>query len=173
MIVDIYELVSEIESSRLDHHFDNLPYSFNQSNRTKLKDASDLEVFDLVRKVYEITIIYRSDRSDGDAKLEYRKYDNGEIISFTDTELKIFDSLDWRRLSHNLKAHVYDVIWLCNKNHEAAKIAAEEYYILYLEWFDKEHWVQCVDYINRAIELAAKIGSNDKKNIFWLEFILM
>lgn len=166
MIVDIYELVSEIESSRLDHHFDNLPYSFNQSNRTKLKDASDLEVFDLVRKVYEITIIYRSDRIDGDTKLEYRKYDNGEIISFTDTELKIFGSLDWRRLSHNLKAHVYDVIWLCNKNHEAAKIAAEEYYILYLEWFDKEHWVQCVDYINRAIELAAKIGSNDKKNIF-------
>ena len=166
MIVNIYELVSEIESSRLDHHWDNLPYSFNQSNRAKLEDTFDLEVFDLFMKAYGITIIYRSDQRDSNSKLEYRKYGDEGLIPFTDTELKVFNSLDWIRLSHNLKAHIYDVIWLCNKNYEAAKITAEEYYVLYLEWFDEEHWVQCVDYINRSIELAAKIGSNDKKENF-------
>lgn len=164
--MNIYELVSEIESSQLEHHWDNLPYSFNQSNRAKLEDPFDLEIFDLFMKTYGIKIIYRNNQKDRDSNLEYQKYDNEALIPFKDTELKIFNNLNWKRLSHNLKAHVYDVIWLCNKNYEAAKIAIEEYYVLYLKWFDKEHWVQCVDYINRAIKLATKIGSNDKKEYF-------
>ena len=72
--MNIYELICEIDSSKTDHHWDNLPYSFNQSNRAKLEDAFDIEVFDLVRKAYGITIIYRSDRRKDDAKLEYRIY---------------------------------------------------------------------------------------------------
>ena len=68
VIVDFYELVREINSSRLDHHWDDLPYSFNQLNRAKLENAFDLEVFDLVMKAYGITIIYRSDRRDSDTK---------------------------------------------------------------------------------------------------------
>lgn len=39
----------------------------------------------------------------------------------------------------------------------------EEYGKLYREWFDEVNWVQCVDYISRAIELAAKMGLDDKK----------
>lgn len=70
------------------------------------------------------------------------------------------------RLPHNLKAHIYDVIWLCNHMYEAANIATEEYYELYHEWFDEVNWVQCIDYISRAIELAAKLGRNDKKEGF-------
>lgn len=167
--MNIYELVSEIESSRLDHHWDNLPYSFNQLNRSKLEDVFDLEVFDLVMKAYGIKIIYRLDQRDSATKLEYRKYGDEGLIPFTDTELTVFNSLDWTRLPHNLKAHIYDVSWLCNHRHEAAKTAAEEYYELYHEWFDEEHWVQCVDYISRAVELAAKIGINDKKEDFLTE----
>lgn len=168
-IVNIYELISEIESSRLDHHWDNLPYSFDQLNRSKLEDVFDLEVFDLVLKAYGIKIIYRLDQRDSATKLEYRKYGDEGLIPFTDTELKVFNSLDWTRLPHNLKAHIYDVIWLCNHRHEAAKTATEEYYELYQEWFDEEHWVQCVDYISRAVELAAKIGIKDKKEDFLTE----
>ncbi len=83
--MDIYELVSEIESSRLDHHWDDLPYSFNQSNRAKLEDTFDLEAFDLFKKAYGITIIYRSDQRDSNSKLEYRKYGDEGLIPFTDT----------------------------------------------------------------------------------------
>lgn len=164
--MNFYELISEIDSSRLDHHWDNLPYSFNKANRAKLEDAFDVEVFDLIGKAYGITIIYRSDRTKDNAKLEYRKYGDEGIIPFTDSELKVFNNLDWARLPHVLKAHVYDVIWLCNHKYEAARIAAEEYYELYHEWFDEVNWVQCVDYMSRAIELAAKIGINDKKEKF-------
>ena len=167
--MNIYELICEIDSSKTDHHWDNLPYSFNQSNRAKLEDAFDIEVFDLVRKAYGITIIYRSDRRKDDAKLEYRIYGEEGIIPFTDTELKVLDSLDWTRLPHNLKAHVNDVIWLCNHKYQAAERAAEEYYESYHEWFDEEDWVQCVDYISRAIELVAKLGINDKKDNFLTE----
>ena len=167
--MNIYELICEIDSSKTDHHWDNLPYSFNQSNRAKLEDAFDIEVFDLVRKAYGITIIYRSDRRKDDAKLEYRIYSEEGIIPFTDTELKVLDSLDWTRLPHNLKAHVNDVIWLCNHKYEAAETAAEEYYKSYHEWFDEVDWVQCVDYISRAIELVAKLGINDKKDKFLTE----
>ena len=124
--MNFYELISEIESSRPDHHWDNLPYSFNQLNRTKLEDAFDIELFDLVRKAYGITIIYRSDQREGDAKLEYRKNGDEEINPFSETELKVFDSLDWTRLPCNLKAHINDVIWLCNHKSKAAKTAAEE-----------------------------------------------
>ena len=91
------------------------------------------------------------------------------LIPFTDTEMKVFNNLDWTRLPHDLKAHIYDVIWLCNRKYEAAKTAAEEYYVLYHEWFDEVNWVQCVDYISRSIELAAKIGNNDKKEEFLSE----
>lgn len=164
-----YELVNEIESSSIDQHWDNLPYSFNQSNRAKLEDDFDLEVFDLVMKAYEIEINFNSDRSHLDEKIEFRKYGDEKITPFTDTELKIFDSLDWTRLSHNLKAHIYDVIWLCNHKYEAAETATEEYHELYQKWFDEVHWVQCVDYISRAIELAAKIGLDDKKDCFLAE----
>ena len=44
--MNIYELICEIDSSKTDHHWGNLPYSFNQSNRAKLEDAFDTEVFD-------------------------------------------------------------------------------------------------------------------------------
>ncbi len=161
--MDFYELVREINSSRLDHHWDDLPYSFNQLNRAKLENAFDLEVFDLVMKAYGITIIYRSDRRDSDTKKEYRKYGDEALNPFSDNELNMFNNLDWTRLPHNLKAHIYDVIWLCNHQHEAAKTALEEYGKLYREWFDEVNWVQCVDYISRAIELAAKMGLDDKK----------
>ena len=167
--MNFYELISEINSSRPDHHWDNLPYSINQSNRAKLEDAFDLEVFDLIRKAYGITIIYRSDRRKDDAKLDYRKYGDDGIVPFTDTELKVLNNLDWTRLPHVLKAHIYDVIWLCNHKYEAAKTAAEVYFGLYHEWFDEVHWVQCVDYISRAIELAAKIGIKDKKEYYLTE----
>ena len=141
----------------------------NQSNRAKLEDAFDLEVFDLIKRAYGISIIFRSDRRDGDEKLEYRTYGEEGIIPFTDTELRIINSLDWAKLPHNLKAHIYDVIWLCNHEYKAAETAAEEYYESYREWFDEVNWVQCVDYISRAIELSAKIGRNDKKESFLTE----
>lgn len=163
MTVNIYELISEVNASSLENKIDNLKYSFNQSNRAKLEDSRDLEVFDLLGRIYGINIIYRYDRRDGDKKIDYWKYDKGEIQPFTATELEIFDSLDWTRLPHNLKAQVYDAIWICNHSHVAAEIAVEEYYELYREWFDEVHWVKCVNYINRAIELAAKTGNNDKK----------
>ena len=167
--MNLYELISEIDSSRLDHHWDNLPYSFNQSNRAKLEDAFDLEVFDLFMKAYRITIIYKSDRRECDTKLEYQKYGDERNIPFTNTELEVFNNLDWTRLPHVLKAHIYDVIWLCNHKYEAAKTAAEEYYESYHEWFDEIYWLQCVDYISRAIELVAKLGINDKKEDFLTE----
>lgn len=167
--MNLYELISEIDSSRLDHHWDNLPYSFNQSNRAKLEDTFDLEAFDLFMKAYGITIIYKSDQREGDTKLEYLKHGDERIIPFTNTELEVFNNLDWTRLPHVLKAHVYDVIWLCNHKYEAAKTAAEEYYESYHEWFDEVYWVPCVDYISRAIELVAKLGINDKKEDFLTE----
>lgn len=161
--MSIYELISEIYSSNPDHRWDNLLYSFNLANRVKLEDAFDIEVFDLFRKAYGITIIYRSDRNEDDAKIEYRKHGDVEIVPFTNPELNVFDNLDWRRLPHILKAHIYDVIWLFNRKYKAAIVALEEYNILYHEWFDEVDWVQCVDYISRSIELAAKIGHNSKK----------
>ena len=164
--MNFYELIDEIVALRQECHWDNLPHSFNLSSRAKLKEPFDLEVFDIVEKAYRIEIIYRSDRRDVDEKKEYRKYGDSELIPFTETELKILNNLDWMRLPHNLKAHIYDVIWLCNHMYEAANIATEEYYELYHEWFDEVNWVQCIDYISRAIELAAKLGRNDKKEGF-------
>ena len=164
--MDIYELVSDIESSKLSHHWDNLPYSFNQLNRTRLEDPFDLKVFDLFMKAYDIEIIYKEDQRDRKSNSDYRKLGNEELTRFTETELEIFDSLNWNRFSHTLKSHIYDVIWLCNKNYIAASTAAEEYYVLYSQCFDVEHWVQCVEYINRAIELAAKINRKDLEEEF-------
>ena len=167
--MNIYELIDEIIASKQERKWDNLPYSFNLSNRAKLEEESDIEIFDIIEKAYKIKIIYRSNRRDVDQKTEYRKHDDSELIPFTEIELKILNNLDWTRLPHNLKAHIYDVIWLCNHMHEAAKTAADEYYELYHEWFDEVNWVQCIDYISRAIELAAKIGRKDKKDSFLTE----
>ena len=164
--MNIYDLVNEIESAQLDYHWDNFSYYFNQTNRTKLDDRSDLDIFELFMKAFSIKIIYREDQRNQISNLEYRKYDNEELIPFTDIELQRLYGLDWEKLSHNLKAHIYDTIWLCNKDYEAARIAADEYFALYIKWFHIEYWAQCIDYINRCIELVAKIGCNDKKDIF-------
>ena len=82
--MNFYELISEIYSSRLDYHWDNLPHSFNQSNRSKLKNVFDLEIFDIVKKTYRLAIIYRSDRTDSDANNEYRINSDEGIITFTE-----------------------------------------------------------------------------------------
>ena len=167
--MNIFEFVGEIELLGREHHWDYLPFSFTQSNRAKLNDSYDIEVFDLFMKSYEIEIIFNSDRRDNNVKSEYKRNCGEGLIPFTDTELKVFDCIDWTRLPHNLKAHVYDVIWLSNHRYEAARTAAEEYYNSYHEWFDDEYWVQCVNYISRAIELAAKIGNCERKEYYLLE----
>lgn len=167
--MDIYDLINELNSIKEEHYWDNLPYSFNQSNRARLKDEFDIEVFDLAKKAYEITILYTSDRNGQDPKSEYRKYGDEGIVPFTDSELELLDDLDWSRLPHNFKAHIFDTIWLCNRRYEAAETAAEEYYVLYRECFDEVNWVQCVDYIGRAIELVAQIRFTDKKEAYLAE----
>lgn len=163
IIVNIYELFTEIGSKSLQEHFDNFPYSFSKSNRNKLEDAFDIKVFDLVMKAYKIRINYHSYRTDDNTKSEYSKFGDDGLVPFTDVELELFNSLDWGKLPHVLNAHIYDVIWLCNHNHEDARIAIEGYYESYHEWFDMNNWAPCVDYISRAIELAAKLGINNKK----------
>ncbi len=162
--MDFYELVSDIESSRSNQHRDILTYSFNQSNRNKLEDSFDLKIYDIVSKTYRIAINYKTKRADNEAKLEYHQYGDGGPISFSNTELGIINNLEWTKLPHHLKAHVYDVVWLFTHKHEAAIIAVEEYFKSYRNWFDEENWVQCIDYISRAIELAARI--NNKKEEF-------
>ena len=161
--MDIYELVNEMDVSKHNHHWINLYYSFNSLNRSKLEDAYDLEVFDLIAKTYGVYISYRSRRGDGGVKKESGRYDGERLEQFNDEELKLLDELEWTRLPHDLKAHVYDVIWLCNQKYEAVLIAAEEYYKLYKKCFDEVNWVQCVDYISRAVELLASIRRIDKK----------
>lgn len=161
--MNIYTLLTEIGSKSLQEHFDDFPYSFTQSNRDKLENAFDKKVFDLVMKAYRIRINYHSYRTDDNAKSEYTKFGDDVLVPFTDTELELINSLDLKKLPHILKSHIYDVIWLCNHNHEAARIAMEGYYESYQEWFDENDWASCVDYISRAIELAAKLGIKDKK----------
>ncbi|SET16104.1 protein of unknown function [[Clostridium] aminophilum] len=167
--MNIYELINEIYSSSIEQHWDNLPDAFYSWNREKLEDGFDLEVFDLAKRAYEIRIIYRSDRRDCDTKQEYWKCGDASFVPFTDYELQVLNGLDWTRLPHAFKAHIYDVIWLINHKYEAAKTAAEEYYYLYHEWFDEVNWVQCVDYISRAVELATRIGISDKKEYYLTE----
>ena len=166
--MNIYELINEMESQR-NYCLKNLWLSFDQSNRDKLEETYDLEVFDLLKKVYEVSIIYISDQRDSNIKMDYRKIGGEAITSFADDELKILENLDWARLSHNFQAYIYDVIWLCNKKYEAAKVAFEAYFALYREWFDEEEWVECIDYINRAVELAAKTGNYGRKECFLRE----
>ena len=43
--MNIYDLVNEIESAQLDYHWDNYSYYFNLTNRAKLDDRSDLDIF--------------------------------------------------------------------------------------------------------------------------------
>lgn len=164
--MDIYELISEMGVSKRSYHLDYFPQSFHKLNRDKLVDSFDLNVFDLFERAYRIQIIYRHDQIENEQNNEYIKYGGEDVTPFTDDELKIFRSLDWKRLPKNLKAHIYDVIWLCNKNYKAAKIAAEEYYESYIEWFHEEYWVTCVDYINRAIQLSVKIRDKVKEEEF-------
>lgn len=164
--MDIYELIREIKASKENYHLDCFPQSFHKLNRDKLENSFDLKVFDLFEKAYKIDIIYRHNEIDNGRNIEYIKYGAEEVTPFTDDELEVFKHLDWEKLPKNLKAHIHDVIWLCNKKYEAAAVAAEEYYASYIEWFDEEYWPTCVDYINRAIQLAAKIGDKVKEEEF-------
>lgn len=162
--MNIYDLLNETKASQSEHHFDVFTHFFNKVNRDKLIDSSDLEIFDLFSTAYRIRIFYRSNQRD---KLEYQiNNDNNSLTPFTDKELSLFNNLSWNKLPNNIKAHIYDVIWLCNKDYKAAINAAETYYTLYDKTFNEEHWVQCINYISRALELLIKIGNVDKQYLF-------
>ena len=164
--MDIYDLMREVESSNIRCHYIILPNDFTEDGRSKLSTDSDKRIFDLLQRLCSATILYRSRRDKKNPKQECRVPDSVQVNSFQEDDWRLLKELDWSKFPDALKAYALDVIWLIHHEPDAARNAEEAYFALYHSTFDEDNWVECVDYIYRAVELASKLGDLDRRQAY-------
>lgn len=84
------------------------------------------------------------------------------VEDMTDEDFDTLSELDLVHLPIQLGVRVADLLWFRRKDRKAAQFSIESYYNLYLSTFDYDNWVNCVEYIRRAITFSQKL--NDKTN---------
>ncbi|MDE6726800.1 MAG: DUF4209 domain-containing protein, partial [Oscillospiraceae bacterium] len=84
------------------------------------------------------------------------------VDDMTDEDYVILSSLDLVSLPVALAVRVADLLWFKCKNRDAAQFSIDNYYKLYLSSFDYDNWLDCVDYIKRAVTFTQKL--NDSTN---------
>lgn len=103
-----------------------------------MNEEEDLKIFDLLRSIYSVTIIFPTERRNDKSAKEYRAI-NGQVLpSFTEEDIIILHDFVNTTLPEVLRAHVSDVLWLTNHNPKDAGKAVSQYYKLYIDTFDAD-----------------------------------
>lgn len=137
-------------------------FYFTEENKKKFTDENDVQAFSLLKRIYVVDILYRSDLRH-DKNLDYRMFDGSKLTPFSDDDIKTLKKLDYSRLPAEVCTQVYDVIWLCNHDYQAAITASDAYFKLYKTNYNPDNWAECFKYISRCIELLTKINKQDLK----------
>ena len=164
----IYELIARMKS---DYDTEDFTYILNDSYRNMLPEdsasSSDRKIYSLFQKCYSVRIITRENqRTINDSKKDYETRDGKELTPFNEDETSLLTSLDFEKLPKSMKARIYDVLWLSNKNYQYALIASDTYFELYQETFSPDEWVKCTDYVTRALMLVWHLHNDDHRDKF-------
>lgn len=83
------------------------------------------------------------------------------LEDMSEEDFGILESLSYEKLPLALRARVTDILWVTRRKYPAGIKAAESYLQLFVDLFDPEQWLACINSIRRAITISAQLG---KKN---------
>lgn len=159
----IYDDIEKIGVSHPKDFTLQMHFYFTEENRKKFSYESDARTFSLLKRIFSVDILYMIDLRQ-DKNLDYRMFDGSKLIPFSDEDIQFLKGLDYSGFPLAVCAQVFDVIWLCNRDYQAAIKASDSYFKLYKARFDPVDWAECFNYISRCIELAAKVNKQDQKD---------
>ncbi len=92
------------------------------------------------------------------AVLENRR--SSIVDDFTDKQLAILERIADSIIDHELRARIFDVLWVTKRKYRCAQLAIESYLESAKLLEDPKKWTQCDKRINRATNLAKSLGRN-------------
>ena len=152
-MVNIYELLNRI--------IVNKRYSFS-SNMVIEADRSTLSekeksIFDLLKNIVSLGTKIHDDR------IEFHPMfvmaDGSRTFSIEDIseeDYLILHNLELDKIPLTLRALIADILWTNKKEFNAAKIAADAYWKLFILWYSDEDNIDTIDMIRRAVCISVQ-----------------
>ncbi len=156
----IYELFDQIASNGNPRDFRYLGLKVSKDTYDQIDDK---ELFHLIVDIMSMCIEYRN--KDASFKPAYTWQDGSKSFSIEDISDKSIcslESLDLMRLPSIVRAQICDVLWTVKGDYRQALTAADAYFELFDETYDPENWIECVNMVNRAVILAAKLNDGTR-----------
>ena len=130
-----------------------------------IQELEDKDLMLLIMKIMTLYLNYDDENAVFKPMLVWqdgsRSFDMSDL---TDKDKDILSQIEYDLLPLPVRAQVCDLIWQTEKKHVAAQKAADSYYELYDATLDTENWSRCINMIKRAINLAARLNDNGRKD---------
>lgn len=156
--MDIYTVLFEIvgEGKKKCEH-----YRFSDEYKEKLKNDSEKELFEIIKKVCSLYLDFQDDKSSFIPAYIWESQRSFALEDLDENGIVLLKSIEMEKLPLVIRARVADVLGLVCKDDEMVKTAAISYRELFELTFDITRWICCVEMIQRAIELSWKFGRKE------------
>lgn len=158
----VYELLEKfaVNGRQRDFH-----YLYSMVSKEIYDQIDDKVLYQLLVNVMSMTIKYRDKNASFEPTFGWQNgVSSFSLKDLSDESIHRLESLDLMRLPLLVRAQICDVLWSIRGNYKYALTAADAYYELFVETYDPEKWVECVNMVNRAVILVAKLNNKTKLN---------
>ena len=152
-MVNIYELLNRIIENK---RYSLSPNLFIEADRTELSEE-ERSIFDLLKNIVSLGTKIHNDG------IEFHPMfvmaDGSRTFSIEDIsedDYLILHSLKLEKMPLILRALIADILWTNKKEFNAAKIAANAYWELFMLWYTDEDNVGTIDMIRRAVCISVQ-----------------
>ena len=152
-MVNIYELLNRIIVNK---RYSLSPNLFIEADRTELSEE-ERSIFDLLKNIVSLRTKIHNDG------IEFHPMfvmaDGSRTFSIEDIsedDYLILHSLKLEKMPLILRALIADILWTNKKEFNAAKIAANAYWKLFMLWYTDEDNVGTIDMIRRAVCISVQ-----------------
>ena len=152
-MVNIYELLNRIIVNKRYSLSSNL---FIEADRSTLSEK-EKSIFDLLKNIVSLGTKIHDDR------IEFHPMfvmaDGSRTFSIEDIseeDYLILHNLELDKIPLTLRALIADILWTNKKEFNAAKIAADAYWKLFILWYSDEDNIDTIDMIRRAVCISVQ-----------------
>ena len=152
-MVNIYELLNR---SIVNKRYSLSPNLFIEADRIELSEE-EKSIFDLLKNIVSLGTKIHDDG------IEFHPMfvmaDGSRTFSIEDIsedDYLILHSLELDKMPLILRALIADILWINKKDFNAAKIAADAYWKLFMLWYTDEDNVGTIDMIRRAVCISVQ-----------------
>lgn len=152
-MVNIYELLNRIIVNK---RYSLSPNLFIEADKAQLS-GEEKSVFDLLKKIVSLGTKIQDDGIEFHpmfVMVDGRRTFSIEDIS--EADYLILYSLELDKMPLILRARIADILWTNKKEFNAAKIAADAYWKLFMLWYTEGDTVGTIDMIRRAVCISVQ-----------------